>query len=237
MNFRWPWSKAQTVPPDQARRIALWRARRPYDASTSAVSQRWVVADVETSGLDIRSDRLISIGAVGVTAGAICLDDSFEIFLKQDAPSSRDNILIHRIAGDAQLAGCAPSEALIAFLEFCGHDPLVGFHAPFDAAMIGAACQQQFGLRTEQRWLDLADLMPTLRHGDGSTPELRNRSLDDWLADQNIQMRHRHNAVSDALATAQLFQSVLAAAEYGQATVGGIFRSANHYRWLARAPR
>jgi DNA polymerase III, epsilon subunit and related 3''-5'' exonucleases len=38
---------------------------------------RCVVVDVETSGLNLMKDRLISIGAVAVVNGQIALGDSF----------------------------------------------------------------------------------------------------------------------------------------------------------------
>jgi DNA polymerase-3 subunit epsilon len=42
---------------------------------------RLVVVDVETSGLNIKKDRLIAIGAVAVVNGRVALADSLEIVL------------------------------------------------------------------------------------------------------------------------------------------------------------
>ena len=43
---------------------------------------RFVVLDSETTGLDPRKDRLITIGAVGVVGGEILLDDVFDALLE-----------------------------------------------------------------------------------------------------------------------------------------------------------
>ena len=62
--------------------------------------QRWVVVDVETSGMDVTNDALISIGAVAIVDGRVVPGDSLEIVVKQATASSRENILVH---GDGYL--------------------------------------------------------------------------------------------------------------------------------------
>lgn len=74
--------------PEQARRLAAWQAlpaaglRQPFSQS------RYVVADVETSGLNLARDHPIAIGAVAVQAGKINLADS----LCGEFPCSMHNI-------------------------------------------------------------------------------------------------------------------------------------------------
>ena len=51
---------------------------------------RWVVLDVETSGLDIHRDRLLAIAAIAIRVDwasktlRVDLGDSFEVVLRQD---------------------------------------------------------------------------------------------------------------------------------------------------------
>ena len=59
---------------------------------------RFVVLDSETTGLDPRRDRLITIGAVAVENGEICLDDSFEVLLKMDY--NHASVTVHGITRD-----------------------------------------------------------------------------------------------------------------------------------------
>lgn len=222
--------------PALAERLAAWRALPAADDDLAASRSRLVVADVETTGLDVTRDRLVAIGAVAVVDGAILFSDSFEITLRQDAPSSTDNILVHRIGGTAQLQGVAPAEALIAFLEYAGKAPLVGFHAHFDELMLARAYATHLGERITQRWLDLRELGPALVQADagaGAPKATAPPGLDDWMAREGIVIRHRHHATADALGTAQLLQTMIArAAEQGFATTAALHQLARDRKWL-----
>ena len=182
-------------------RLAEWQQIAPPDLLKPLEHTRYVIIDVETSGLNLNRDHLIAIGAVAVTAGEINLNDSFEIVLQQQAASTPDNILIHGIGGATQTSAAPPQEALLSFLEYLGKDPLIAFHATFDDTMLSRAFRQFLGEQFRHSWLDLAYVLPGLH------PELPHKfqSLDDWLAYFAIPNPARHNALSDALCTAQLF--------------------------------
>jgi DNA polymerase-3 subunit epsilon len=186
--------------PEQAARLGAWQALPTPDPNASFSASRYVVVDVETSGLNLAKDRLIAIGAVAVDAGDIQLADSMEIILRQSRISDRDNILIHGIGGTAQAEGVPPVEAMLAFLEYLGKSPLVAFHVTFDKTMIECALKTFLNLRFNHPWADLAYLCPALY------PELAgsHRSLDDWMGRFGISNYARHSALADALSTAEL---------------------------------
>ena len=212
----------------EARRDA-WRALARADPDTELYSQRLVVVDVESSGLDPYRDRLISIGAVAVHEGAVRLSDAFSTTLRQEQPSDERNILVHRIGGTAQLAGVEPADALMDFLDFAGKSPLIGFNADFDRLLIERAGRAALGTTPDSDWLDLAVLAPAL------FPEhvRQARTLDDWLRVFAIENYDRHNALADAVATAQLLLPVLAAARVqGILTCAGLLDLQKGYRWL-----
>lgn len=192
---------------------------------------RWLAVDVETSGLDSKHANLISIGAVALHQGVIQLEDSFDVILRQENASDTANILVHQIGVTAQTTGQTPRDALTHFLNYVGNAPLVAFHAPFDAAILRRAIHRYLGLRFKPIWLDLAQLAPAL------FPQLQERyaSLDEWLAHFGIVNSSRHNAASDAFATAQLFQVLLAKAENpGLYTATDLLHLAKSLRALRR---
>lgn len=191
---------------------------------------RCVVVDTETSGLDPQRDELLAIGAVAVDPAGVCVDDSFEVVVRPDAPVSNHSVVVHGIGGETQLAGAAPHDALAAFLAYVGDAPLVAFHARFDQAVIERALTRAGVHARTLRWLDAADLAATL------FPAERKRgrhALDDWLTLFSIDASARHHAAGDAVTTAFLFLRLraLAAAE-GHRSHASLARFARHHRWL-----
>lgn len=186
---------------EQKQRLVDWHTLPKVNLSASFENMRCIVLDVETSGLSLRKDRLISIGAVAVVNGRIALNDCYSIVLQQDSVSERENILLHEISGNAQREGMPAADALLSFLEFAGKDPLVAFHVMFDKTMIKKAIKRYLGFNFNQPWLDLAYVTPGLNPDFASSFN----TLDDWSEKFHINNNSRHNALADALATAQLY--------------------------------
>ena len=163
-------------------------------------SQRWVVVDLETSGLNLNRDQVLSIGAVVIEDGAVDFSQLFERTLQRSDTKLSPSVLIHGLGPSAIAAGSDPAEALLDFMAFVGDSPLLAFHAPFDQHMLGRALKDSLGYRLAHPFLDVADLAPLL------CPDttLREAGLDDWLNHFKLQAGERHHASADALATAEL---------------------------------
>lgn len=196
---------------------------------------RWVVLDVESSGLDASRDRLLAIAAVAFRHDGrrawIELADSFEALLYQPPatlPPDKSNILVHGIGVGAQGQGAIPAQALAQFEAYVGTAPLLGFHAAFDRRLIDRASAAALGHTLRNEWLDIADLAAVLR------PDLKARTLDDWLDAFGIDCAQRHQAAADTLATAELLLQLWPAARAeGASDFRGVMRLASRRRWLA----
>ena len=162
--------------------------------------QRWVVLDLETSGLNLNRDQVLSIGAVVIEDGAIDLSQAFErTLLRPDNPLS-PSMLLHELGPAAIAAGSDPVDALLDFMDFVGDSPVLAFHAPFDQHMLTRALKDSLGYRLQHVFMDVAALAPMF------CPQvnLREAGLDQWINHFNLQVEDRHNASADALATAEL---------------------------------
>jgi DNA polymerase-3 subunit epsilon len=181
-------------------------ARRQQLAETSTLDerplqqQRVVVLDLETTGLNMRRDQVLSIGAVVIDNGAIDLGQQFECTLQRDGHQASASTLIHGIAPSEIAKGEEPAEALLAFMEFVGDSPLLAFHAEFDQRMLARALKQSLGYRLQHRFFDVAEIAPLLC--PKANPNLH--GLDGWTQHFGLQVLQRHHASADALVTAEL---------------------------------
>ncbi len=193
------------------------------------VHRRWVVVDVETSGMNIASDALISVGAVAMREdGRVLPGDSIEVVVRQGRVSSRENILVHGVGAHAQLNGVDPGSAVTQFLEFVSTAPILAFHAPFDRGFLARATKFYVNQPFDNPWLDLAQLAPAL------FPKLPLKSLDDWLQQFGIAVSARHTAAADAFATALLAARLLPEARrQGASSYGKMLKLARNARWVA----
>ncbi len=207
------------------------------DDKVAIDERRWVVLDVETTGLDMHHDVLLTIAAVAVTfdeaatpriAPHIDLSDSFEAVLHHDSASAdKDNILVHGIGVGAQRAGAPPGDVLPRFEQWIGASPLLAFHAAFDQAMIGRAMKTCLGHALRNPWLDLDPVARALH------PKIGARALDEWLDHFGIVCAVRHQAAADTLATAELLLRLWPAARRQHcASLAGLTALAKQQRWL-----
>ncbi|MCW5634531.1 MAG: 3'-5' exonuclease [Rubrivivax sp.] len=184
-----------------------WLPRRATRGAAGAGSDtRWVVLDVESTGLDPKSDRLLAIAAIAVRLiggrPQVELADSFDAVLQHDAaqpdPQARANILVHGIGVGSMRAGHAPAVVLRAFAAWAGDAPRLGFHVAFDRVLIERCEREHLGAVQPATWIDLEPLAAVTH------PEVKARALDEWLTHFRIPCLQRHRAIADTLATAEL---------------------------------
>ena len=197
--FSWLRPASPVVSADLQQRLAKLPARAELN-ECSLREQRWVVLDLETTGLNMSKDRVLSIGAVVIEDGAIDFRQQFERTLQCRELKLSPSVLIHGLGPSAIAAGSDPAEALLELLEFIGDSPVLAFHAPFDQHMLGRAVKEHLGHKLQHVFLDVADIAPFL----SPQAQIREAGLDEWIEWFRLEVFERHNASADALATAEL---------------------------------
>lgn len=193
---------------------------------------RWVVIDVESTGLDPRRDRLVAIAGVALHfvegVPRVVGDDSFEVIVQPaSAGFDRANILLHGVGVGAQRGGVTPARALEAFEHWAGPALRVGYHVDFDRVIIEHAARAAGVAQARARWLDLAPLAAATH------PQVRAKALDEWLEHFAIPCLARHEAVADALATAELLMRLWPALRRAGVTdTDSALALARNQRWL-----
>ena len=194
-----------------------------WDDDTPVDRVRFVVLDSETTGLNPRVDRLVTIGAVAVRAGEILLDDSFDALLRVDENTTA--VTVHGVTRDESQAGMEEAEALERFLDYLGDGVIVGHHIGHDVATFDAGYERLQQGRLLNRSLDTMDLTLHLEQ-DGAfagRPPIRAFTLDALCEMFGVIPHDRHTASGDAFITAQVFQRLLKlSARFGRTTLGQI---------------
>ena len=184
---------------------------------------RFVVLDSETTGLNPRTDRIITIGAVAVLGHEILLEDSFDALLAVAENTSA--VTVHGITRDETRGGLQEEDALAHFLDYLRDGVIVGHHIGHDIATLDAGYERGWGFRTMNRSLDTMDLTLHLER-DGAfagRPPIRHFTLDALCDMFDVIPHDRHTASGDAFLTAQVFLRLLKlAARHGRTTLSRV---------------
>ena len=155
----------------------------------------YVCIDLETTGLNPRTDKIIEIGAVRVEAGGVT--GTFESLINPGRPLEERIVELTGLT-DERLKGAPDiTEILPAVMEFVGEAVLLGHSVLFDYSFIKKAAVNQ-RIEFERQGID------TLRIARRYLPELESRSLDHLCAHYKIPHR-AHRALEDAKATCMLY--------------------------------
>jgi len=191
---------------------------------TAAEKIRFVVLDTETTGLDTKRDRLITIGAVAVKANEMLLDDSFEAMMKLAYNSS--SVTVHGITKQEASQGLDEPEALESFLNYLGDGVIVGHHILHDIETLNTACDRHFGITLPNRFLDTMDLTLHLQKAGAFAnrqDEIHGFSLDALCDFFSVAPHDRHTAGGDAFITALIFLRLLHIGKsFGRTTLGSL---------------
>jgi len=167
-------------------------------------SPYFVAFDCETTGLDPKTDRILSIGAVKFTNERIYIKACKEWFVKQHQDNA-ESIKIHGILpSSSQEALYSEEEAIHEFLNYIGNATLVGHHINFDVTMVNLALKRLGAGKLKNSTKDTN----TIYKRKGHFAHEQNFSLDNLCEVFHIKSSNRHTALGDAYITARVLQKL-----------------------------
>ena len=170
----------------------------------------WVALDCETTGLNVRSDEIIAIGAVRIAGNRILTSQRLELLVRPDKAISPASVRIHRLRERDVAQGLPLAEALHQLLHFVGSRPLVGYYLEFDVAMLNRVLKPLLGMGLPQPRIEVSALyydhkfrqLPPYRQHDNADIDLRFTTL---MNDLGLPRREAHDALNDAVMAALAF--------------------------------
>lgn len=207
--MRLPWQRKRAVPElVRAYEVGPWPDARSYWRDV-----RYVVLDVETSGLDARRDALLAVGLVEIEQARVRLDRRWYSLIRPPAGLlvEASSIRIHGLLR-ADLADAPPIDAVLPeLLDRLAQRVLVVHVARIDVGFLNQALDLSYGTRLHGPILDTSRLAATLHQNaqllghvsrDMPMPAIQLRAL---AIQYNLPVYPQHDALNDALTTAQLF--------------------------------
>lgn len=183
-----------------------WNARRHRDGEwgelfAPAHGDEVVSLDLETTGLDPRSDHILSIAAVPVHAGRVWLSRRFERSVRAERDFDIDSIRHHRITPAESAGGESVTRAVEELLRWLGNRPLLGYNLDFDLRMLQPHVRRIAGFALPNRGIELAGAYQDvlLQRDPHAQPDLRFEAICQALG---VPLSGRHTALGDATAVA-----------------------------------
>ncbi|MDD3254136.1 MAG: 3'-5' exonuclease [Lachnospiraceae bacterium] len=165
------------------------------------IPQNYIAVDLETTGLNPKTDKIIEIGAIRVVNG-----EAAEQFHTMVNPRRALDERITELTGIVdEMVEDAPDigDILGDFLDFCGLLPLLGHHVIFDYSFLKRAAVNN-GKTFERDGIDTLKLCRSLM------PEAERKSLEAACSYFAIEREGAHRALGDAMDAYRLFQKLIA---------------------------
>ena len=170
----------------------------------------WVSLDCETTGLNVRTDEIISIGAVRIAGNRILTSERLELLVRPERGVSADSVRVHRLRERDVAQGLPIEEAMKQLMHFIGSRPLVGYYLEFDVAMLDKVLFPMLGWGLPQPKIEVSAMYHSLKMRQltaqqrQAPPEIDLR-LATMMKDLDLPMRDAHNPVNDAVMAAMAF--------------------------------
>lgn len=163
--------------------------------------KNYVVIDLEMTGLNAKTDKILELGAVKVRNGKIT--DTFSEIVCPKVLLPEKIIELTKITQEMADNGADTDETVYKFLEFIGEDLLVGQNVIFDYGFL-----KQWAVNHKLSFERAA--VDTLKLSRKFLPAEQKKDLESLCVYFGIERRNAHRALDDAAETAEIFERLKA---------------------------
>ncbi len=178
-------------------------AKHPPPSHTPLAALPAVALDLETTGLDVRTGRVVQVAAIPLRGGRVLSEPPLDHLVNPGMPIPEDAARIHGIR-DADVAGAPALRDL--FKPLCAAIQgrvVIGHHIGFDLAILRHEAARLGVPWQEPPSLDIAVLVGAL------DPWLPDLGLETIANNFGIAITGRHSALGDATAAARVLAALL----------------------------
>jgi DNA polymerase-3 subunit epsilon len=182
----------------------------PFPSPNTPIEQVPILAvDFETTGLNAVNDKLLSVGYVNMQDKQIKLGQSYHQVINTKQKLNTDNVLIHHITDAQQAQGESLKRVVENLLQALTGKVMLVHFARIERQFLQQACLELYGLAPVFPIIDtlaLAKRRLDKRDIAYDPSELR---LANLRTHYHLPNHFAHNALNDAVATAELLLAQL----------------------------
>jgi DNA polymerase-3 subunit epsilon len=188
----------------------------PFPAPHTDCSEvRFAALDLETTGLDPAGDEIVSVGWVCLAGAGIAQSTAGQRLVGIGRSMPERSAVIHRIGDDAAARGAPLRDVLAEVLSVLAGRVLIAHNARSELRFLEAACRAAFGGPFLAAAADTLALARTRLLAAGVALGGHELRLDALRRRHNLPRYRAHDALTDALAAAELFLAELAHRDTG----------------------
>lgn len=183
-----------------------------YSYLFDALPDTLVSFDCETTGLNRKKDRIITLSAIKIVKGEIQTSDSLNLMIQQEEDISAESIEIHHIrnmdVAHNQSVYTDEKQAMQDFLAFIKGATLMGYFVEFDIAMVNRIIKPWLGIGLPNPQIEVSGM-----YHDYALQKYKNSciepnidlSFNHILESLEIPNVGQHDAFNDSLMTALIY--------------------------------
>lgn len=183
----------------------------PYPAGGDDCRElEFVALDLETTGLDPQKDEILSFGWVVLRGTGIDLSSSQHRVIRTDVALPEKSVVIHQLTDDTIAGGESLESVLDELLPILAGRVLIAHHARFEMQFIRRACERVYGGGFLLPVIDTQEVARRSFERRNQAFQPKEMRLAELRQRYGLPRYRLHNALSDALAAAELFLAQLA---------------------------
>jgi DNA polymerase-3 subunit epsilon len=163
--------------------------------------------DFETTGLDPLNDQMLSVGSIDMRNNEILLSSAYHQVICTKGALKEENVIIHQITDNAKAQGDELESVIADLLRLLTGKVMLVHFARIEKNFLQRACKQIYGLAPVFPIIDTLVVAKRRLDKRGlpyEPAELRLSNIRDW---HQLPHHYAHNALNDALATAELLMA------------------------------
>ena len=168
-----------------------------------------VSVDFETTGLDIAKDKVISIGTVNIGHLAVNLISSSHQLIKTNKQLPESSVVIHQITDTQVTDAMSIENALPTLLKKLSGKVMLAHNAKIELGFINKMCNELYGSNFVIPIIDTQYLAKRSFERQNKAFKGNELRLFNLRMSYNMPAYKAHNALMDAIATAELFLAMV----------------------------